>query len=199
MLLDQTQRAITQQLTNLVSQYAPRSARNYTFTHTHTNTHNYTHAHTHTHIDSSIIWWAHIHHTSIHSWSVLIQLIAVCCRCVQLHAVTSMNEYISSLLSMYSVRNKSILYIWHVLVCSVFYSHHNMYFLVLLSRFLPQIKETRREFVRIGEDLETAAGKNAQISRHKATEAERASHLLIATRKCYQHFALDYCLQVMTA
>ncbi|XP_062408273.1 BAR_ACAPs and ArfGap_ACAP domain-containing protein [Sardina pilchardus] len=66
----------------------------------------------------------------------------------------------------------------------------------LLSQFMPQIKDTRREFVRIGEDLETAAAKNAQISRHKTTEAERASHLLIATRKCYQHFALDYCLQL---
>lgn len=63
-------------------------------------------------------------------------------------------------------------------------------------RFLPQLAETRREFVRIGEDLETAAVKNAQVSRHKAGEAERASHLLLATRKCYQHFALDYCLQV---
>uniref|UniRef100_A0A7N6FC80 Arf-GAP with coiled-coil, ANK repeat and PH domain-containing protein n=1 Tax=Anabas testudineus TaxID=64144 RepID=A0A7N6FC80_ANATE len=51
-----------------------------------------------------------------------------------------------------------------------------------------------QEFVRIGEDLETAAMKNAQVSRHKATDAERASHLLLATRKCYQHFALDYCL-----
>uniref|UniRef100_A0A3Q1HCD2 Arf-GAP with coiled-coil, ANK repeat and PH domain-containing protein n=1 Tax=Anabas testudineus TaxID=64144 RepID=A0A3Q1HCD2_ANATE len=57
---------------------------------------------------------------------------------------------------------------------------------------------TRREFVRIGEDLETAAMKNAQVSRHKATDAERASHLLLATRKCYQHFALDYCLQLNT-
>lgn len=56
--------------------------------------------------------------------------------------------------------------------------------------------ETRKEFVRIGDDLETAAAKNAQVSRHKAGEAERASHLLLATRKCYQHFALDYCLQV---
>uniref|UniRef100_A0A669F9G7 Arf-GAP with coiled-coil, ANK repeat and PH domain-containing protein n=1 Tax=Oreochromis niloticus TaxID=8128 RepID=A0A669F9G7_ORENI len=62
-------------------------------------------------------------------------------------------------------------------------------------RFLPQLAETRREFVRIGEDLETAATKNAQVSRHKAADAERASHLLLATRKCYQHFALDYCLQ----
>uniref|UniRef100_A0A3Q3JWA3 Arf-GAP with coiled-coil, ANK repeat and PH domain-containing protein n=1 Tax=Monopterus albus TaxID=43700 RepID=A0A3Q3JWA3_MONAL len=68
----------------------------------------------------------------------------------------------------------------------------------LCTQFLPQLAETRREFVRIGDDLETAAVKNAQVSRHKATDAERASHLLLATRKCYQHFALDYCLQVRT-
>lgn len=68
----------------------------------------------------------------------------------------------------------------------------------LCTQFLPQLAETRREFVRIGEDLETAATKNAQVSRHKAADAERASHLLLATRKCYQHFALDYCLQLNT-
>ncbi|XP_051255600.1 BAR_ACAPs and ArfGap_ACAP domain-containing protein [Dicentrarchus labrax] len=68
----------------------------------------------------------------------------------------------------------------------------------LCTQFLPQLVETRREFVRIGEDLETAAVKNAQVSRHKAGDAERASHLLLATRKCYQHFALDYCLQLNT-
>ncbi|KAM3875061.1 arf-GAP with coiled-coil, ANK repeat and PH domain-containing protein 2 [Diretmus argenteus] len=68
----------------------------------------------------------------------------------------------------------------------------------LFTQFVPQLAETRREFVRIGEDLETAALKNAQISRHKASDAERASHLLLATRKCYQHFALDYCLQLNT-
>ncbi|XP_041797436.1 BAR_ACAPs and ArfGap_ACAP domain-containing protein isoform X2 [Chelmon rostratus] len=68
----------------------------------------------------------------------------------------------------------------------------------LCTQFLPQLVETRKEFVRIGEDLETAAAKNAQVSRHKAGDAERASHLLLATRKCYQHFALDYCLQLNT-
>ncbi|KAM6946076.1 arf-GAP with coiled-coil, ANK repeat and PH domain-containing protein 2 [Aplochiton taeniatus] len=66
----------------------------------------------------------------------------------------------------------------------------------LFTQFLPQLGETRREFVRIREDLENAALKNSQMSRHKAPEAERASHLLLATRKCYQHFALDYCLQL---
>uniref|UniRef100_A0A3B5AFJ6 Arf-GAP with coiled-coil, ANK repeat and PH domain-containing protein n=1 Tax=Stegastes partitus TaxID=144197 RepID=A0A3B5AFJ6_9TELE len=68
----------------------------------------------------------------------------------------------------------------------------------LCTQFVPQLVETRREFVRIGEDLETAAVKSAQVSRHKAADAERASHLLLATRKCYQHFALDYCLQLNT-
>ncbi|XP_061137474.1 BAR_ACAPs and ArfGap_ACAP domain-containing protein [Syngnathus typhle] len=68
----------------------------------------------------------------------------------------------------------------------------------LCKQFLPQLAETREEFVRIGDDLDTAALKNAQVSRHKTAEAERASHLLIATRKCYQHFALDYCLQLNT-
>ncbi|KTF94786.1 hypothetical protein cypCar_00029277 [Cyprinus carpio] len=58
------------------------------------------------------------------------------------------------------------------------------------------IRDTRREFVRIGEDLEAAVVKNAQVSRHKPADAERATHLLLATRKCYQHFALDYCLQL---
>ncbi|XP_077467250.1 arf-GAP with coiled-coil, ANK repeat and PH domain-containing protein 2 isoform X2 [Stigmatopora argus] len=68
----------------------------------------------------------------------------------------------------------------------------------LCKKFLPQLSETRAEFVRIGDDLDTAAAKSAQVSRHKMADAERASHLLTATRKCYQHFALDYCLQLNT-
>ncbi|XP_066565813.1 arf-GAP with coiled-coil, ANK repeat and PH domain-containing protein 2 isoform X2 [Amia ocellicauda] len=66
----------------------------------------------------------------------------------------------------------------------------------LITQSLPPLRETRREFVRVGEDLETAAVKSAQASRNRAPEAERASHLLLATRKCFQHFALDYCLQL---
>ncbi|XP_034095330.1 LOW QUALITY PROTEIN: BAR_ACAPs and ArfGap_ACAP domain-containing protein [Gymnodraco acuticeps] len=68
----------------------------------------------------------------------------------------------------------------------------------LCTQFLPQLLATRREFLRIGGDLDSAALKNSQVSRHRATDAERASHLLLATRKCYQHFALDYCLQLNT-
>uniref|UniRef100_A0A8C9U1B6 Arf-GAP with coiled-coil, ANK repeat and PH domain-containing protein n=1 Tax=Scleropages formosus TaxID=113540 RepID=A0A8C9U1B6_SCLFO len=65
------------------------------------------------------------------------------------------------------------------------------------QQFLPQLKDSRREFLRIGEDLEAVVVKNAQVSRHKIVDAEQASHLLLATRKCYQHFGLDYCLQVI--
>ncbi|XP_063762550.1 BAR_ACAPs and ArfGap_ACAP domain-containing protein isoform X1 [Eleginops maclovinus] len=68
----------------------------------------------------------------------------------------------------------------------------------LCTQFLPQLLDTRREFLRIGGDLDSAALKNSQVSRHRAPDAERASHLLLATRKCYQHFALDYCLQLNT-
>uniref|UniRef100_A0A8D0CIJ2 Arf-GAP with coiled-coil, ANK repeat and PH domain-containing protein n=1 Tax=Scleropages formosus TaxID=113540 RepID=A0A8D0CIJ2_SCLFO len=64
------------------------------------------------------------------------------------------------------------------------------------QQFLPQLKDSRREFLRIGEDLEAVVVKNAQVSRHKIVDAEQASHLLLATRKCYQHFGLDYCLQL---
>ncbi|KAJ0063916.1 hypothetical protein NL108_013723, partial [Boleophthalmus pectinirostris] len=66
----------------------------------------------------------------------------------------------------------------------------------LCSQFLPPLADCRREFVRIGDDLESVSLKNAQVSRVKPAEAERSSHLLLATRKCYQHFALDYCLQL---
>uniref|UniRef100_A0A3Q3AR70 Arf-GAP with coiled-coil, ANK repeat and PH domain-containing protein n=1 Tax=Kryptolebias marmoratus TaxID=37003 RepID=A0A3Q3AR70_KRYMA len=65
-----------------------------------------------------------------------------------------------------------------------------------LTHVVSDQNPSEKEFVRIREDLETAAVKNAQVSRHKAAEAEQASHLLLATRKCSQHFALDYCLQV---
>ncbi|XP_068173022.1 BAR_ACAPs and ArfGap_ACAP domain-containing protein [Antennarius striatus] len=66
----------------------------------------------------------------------------------------------------------------------------------LSVQFRPPLLETRRAFLRIGGDVEAAALRNAQAPRHKVADAERASHVLLATRKCFQHFALDYCLQL---
>ncbi|XP_061638242.1 BAR_ACAPs and ArfGap_ACAP domain-containing protein isoform X2 [Phyllopteryx taeniolatus] len=68
----------------------------------------------------------------------------------------------------------------------------------LRKQLLPQLWETRAEFVRVDEDVAAAAAKNAQVPRHKTAEAESAAHVLLATRKCRRHFALDYCLQLNT-
>lgn len=125
---------------------------------------------------------------------------------LSLHVVWSYNKTCACCLGCVGfLKKKSTVTLW-----SVLYLRHwlililGMEVIVVLIvfvslRFLPQLAETRREFVRIGEDLETAAVKNAHVSRHKSADAERASHLLLATRKCYQHFALDYCLQVHTS
>ncbi|XP_061538406.1 BAR_ACAPs and ArfGap_ACAP domain-containing protein isoform X2 [Phycodurus eques] len=68
----------------------------------------------------------------------------------------------------------------------------------LRKQLLPQLWETRAEFVRVDEDVAAAAAKNARVPRHKTAEAESAAHVLVATRKCQRHFALDYCLQLNT-
>ncbi|XP_072318086.1 arf-GAP with coiled-coil, ANK repeat and PH domain-containing protein 2 [Eucyclogobius newberryi] len=66
----------------------------------------------------------------------------------------------------------------------------------LCSQFLPPLGESRREFLRIGDDLDSVCVKHSQISKGKQSDAEKSSHLLLATRKCHQHFSLDYCLQL---
>ncbi|CAB1348439.1 unnamed protein product [Coregonus sp. 'balchen'] len=66
----------------------------------------------------------------------------------------------------------------------------------VIMNCMSQFIQGLQEMINFHTALETAAVKNAQIFRHKVTDAERASHLLLATRKCHQHFALDYCLQL---
>ncbi|XP_062873221.1 BAR_ACAPs and ArfGap_ACAP domain-containing protein [Trichomycterus rosablanca] len=68
----------------------------------------------------------------------------------------------------------------------------------LLTQFLPPLRAARCECERIREDLNTALVKSAQVPQNKAAEAERHTHLLLATRKCYTHCNLDYCLQLNT-
>ncbi|KAF7699771.1 hypothetical protein HF521_002729 [Silurus meridionalis] len=66
----------------------------------------------------------------------------------------------------------------------------------LLTQFLPPLRDARCECVRIRDELNTALVKSAQVPQHKVAEAERHTHLLLATRKCYTHCSLDYCLQL---
>ncbi|GAA6084043.1 BAR_ACAPs and ArfGap_ACAP domain-containing protein [Tachysurus ichikawai] len=66
----------------------------------------------------------------------------------------------------------------------------------LLTQFLPPLRSARCECVRIRDELNTALVKNAQVPQYKVAEAQRHTHLLLATHKCYTHCSLDYCLQL---
>ncbi|XP_064461329.1 arf-GAP with coiled-coil, ANK repeat and PH domain-containing protein 2-like [Ornithodoros turicata] len=59
-----------------------------------------------------------------------------------------------------------------------------------------QSKDTRRHFERISDDLDNALLRNSQVQRSKAVECEDAHNVLIATRSCFQHLALDYVHQL---
>ncbi|KAL1417638.1 hypothetical protein MTO96_026689 [Rhipicephalus appendiculatus] len=69
-----------------------------------------------------------------------------------------------------------------------------------LSNFIKmdirQSKETRRHFEKISDDLDNALFRNSQVQRTKASECEDAHNVLIATRSCFQHLALDYVHQL---
>uniref|UniRef100_A0A1E1XLH1 Putative gtpase activating protein n=1 Tax=Amblyomma sculptum TaxID=1581419 RepID=A0A1E1XLH1_AMBSC len=69
-----------------------------------------------------------------------------------------------------------------------------------LSNFIKndirQSKETRRHFEKISDDLDNALFRNSQVQRTKVSECEDAHNVLIATRSCFQHLALDYVHQL---
>ncbi|KAL4601607.1 arf-GAP with coiled-coil, ANK repeat and PH domain-containing protein 3-like isoform X1 [Arapaima gigas] len=106
-----------------------------------------------------------------------------------MNCLQQFSEGLQEMIHFHSVKKYSIYKTKHMFVL---YQMTGIFF-----RCLPQVKDTKRELMRIKEDLETAIVKNAQVPRHKVIDAEQASHLLLATRKCYQHFGLDYCLQVI--
>ncbi|XP_051967715.1 arf-GAP with coiled-coil, ANK repeat and PH domain-containing protein 3b [Xyrauchen texanus] len=59
-----------------------------------------------------------------------------------------------------------------------------------------KVKETKKQFDKVREDMEIAQVKNAQAPRNKPHEVEEATSTLITTRKCFRHLALDYVLQI---
>ncbi|XP_038629964.1 arf-GAP with coiled-coil, ANK repeat and PH domain-containing protein 3-like [Scyliorhinus canicula] len=67
---------------------------------------------------------------------------------------------------------------------------------MLYHRDIWRLREMKKDFERISEDLESAVFKNGQVSRHRIQEAEECSHILVATLKCFRHLALDYILQL---
>ncbi|XP_072334805.1 arf-GAP with coiled-coil, ANK repeat and PH domain-containing protein 2-like [Scyliorhinus torazame] len=66
----------------------------------------------------------------------------------------------------------------------------------IITQDIWRLREMKKDFERISEDLESAVFKNGQVSRHRIQEAEECSHILVATLKCFRHIALDYILQL---
>ncbi|KAL0883280.1 hypothetical protein ABMA27_016699 [Loxostege sticticalis] len=54
------------------------------------------------------------------------------------------------------------------------------------------VKESKHHFDKISNDLDIALNRNSQVSRHKLTDVEETVNLLLATRSCFRHTALDH-------
>lgn len=54
------------------------------------------------------------------------------------------------------------------------------------------VKESKHHFDKISNELDIALNRNSQVSRHKITDVEEVVNLLLATRSCFRHTALDH-------
>ncbi|CAG4956256.1 unnamed protein product [Colias eurytheme] len=54
------------------------------------------------------------------------------------------------------------------------------------------VKESKHHFEKISNDLDIALIRNSQVSRHKSSDVEEIVNLLLATRSCFRHTALDH-------
>ncbi|KAG6440688.1 hypothetical protein O3G_MSEX001370 [Manduca sexta] len=54
------------------------------------------------------------------------------------------------------------------------------------------VKESKHHFDKISNDLDIALIRNSQVSRHKMADVEEVVNLLLATRSCFRHTALDH-------
>ncbi len=61
---------------------------------------------------------------------------------------------------------------------------------------IKQVKETRKLFEKISDDMDNALIRNGNAPRTKLHECEEADNLLKATRGLFGHTSLDYVYQV---
>ncbi|ELU18512.1 hypothetical protein CAPTEDRAFT_168178 [Capitella teleta] len=59
-----------------------------------------------------------------------------------------------------------------------------------------KVKETRKHFEKISDDLDNALVRNAQAPRSKPLECEEANNVLTAMNSCFTHVSLDYVFQI---
>lgn len=58
------------------------------------------------------------------------------------------------------------------------------------------MKDTRKHFEKISNDLDAVLVKNSQASRNKPHECEEVNNIVLATKSGFLHTALDYVFQV---
>ena len=61
---------------------------------------------------------------------------------------------------------------------------------------IKKLKDTRKHFEKISDDMDNALNKNASAPRSKAQECEDANNVLTAMKSCFAHTSLDYVFQV---
>lgn len=60
-----------------------------------------------------------------------------------------------------------------------------------------KVKETKKLFDRVSDELDNALTRNAQLPHHcKASEAEEVKNTVTANQSCFNHTALDYAFQI---
>ncbi|KAL4221052.1 ArfGAP with coiled-coil [Mactra antiquata] len=69
-----------------------------------------------------------------------------------------------------------------------------------LSQFIKmeikKVKDTRKHFEKISDDLDSAMSRNSVAPRSKPQECEDSQNLMMANRSCFAHTSLDYVYQI---
>ncbi|BFZ23577.1 hypothetical protein BsWGS_26617 [Bradybaena similaris] len=66
----------------------------------------------------------------------------------------------------------------------------------LIKNDIKKVKETKKLFEKISDDMDTALNRNSQAPKSKVQECEEAHNTLTATRSCFAHTSLDYVFQI---
>lgn len=61
---------------------------------------------------------------------------------------------------------------------------------------IKKVKETRKHFEKISDDMDNAYIKNAQALKSKPQECEEAANVITAMKSCFAHTSLDYVFQI---
>ncbi|XP_060603418.1 arf-GAP with coiled-coil, ANK repeat and PH domain-containing protein 2-like isoform X2 [Ruditapes philippinarum] len=61
---------------------------------------------------------------------------------------------------------------------------------------IKKVKDTRKHFEKISDDLDNAISRNSSALRSKPQECEDACNLMMANRSCFAHTSLDYVYQI---